>query len=275
MDARRKAARYGVFLLERLLSRRLAARTARFVWLQSRRDGSNDMSVNGETLVQRSLAAAERHAVIFDVGAHFGEWTESLLVQTRRSDFRVVCFEPSAITFLRLTEATERLTCVERHQLALGDKPGEATLNIVHAGAGSNSLLPTGQRPRTEQETVRVDTVDDFCGRNGIGSLALLKVDAEGFDMRVMRGAVGMLRKRAVGLIQFEYNHRWVHGRCFLKDAFDLLSPLGYTIGKVTPDGVELYDAWHPELETFREGNYLAFQGDAPAGLPRLPWWGP
>jgi hypothetical protein len=32
---------------------------------------------------------------------------------------------------------------------------------------------------------------------------------------------------------------------------------LGYRVGKVTPRGIEFYEAWHPELESFKEGNYV------------------
>ena len=39
---------------------------------------------------------------------------------------------------------------------------------------------------------------------------------------------------------------------------FELVQPIGYKLGKVTPKGIEFYEAWDPELETYREGNYVA-----------------
>lgn len=233
------------------------------------------MTINGESLVQQGLTKAGRDAVVLDVGAHFGEWTLALLRQAGRHDLQIHCFEPSVHTFLRLRDATRPWPRVQCHQMALGDEPGEAHLNVVHAGAGSNSLLPTASNTPTEREAVRVDTVDRFCTRTNIASLALLKVDAEGFDLRVMRGAAGMLSAGSIAMVQFEYNHRWVHDRSFLKDAFDLFLPLGYSIGKITPQGIEVYEAWHPELETFREANFLAFREEDQPQLRRLPWWGP
>ncbi|HEX6912929.1 MAG TPA: hypothetical protein VF142_21145 [Longimicrobium sp.] len=56
---------------------------------------------------------------------------------------------------------------------------------------------------------------------------------------------------------QFEYNHRWVYARHFLKDVFDLMRGMPYAVGKLTPAGVELYDDWHFELERFFENNFL------------------
>ena len=76
-----------------------------------------------------------------------------------------------------------------------------------------------------------------------------------------------------IDVLQFEYNWRWIDARYFLKDAFALLLPLGYLIGKVTPAGVEFYDRWHFELETFREANFVAVKSVLKAKLPQVRWW--
>jgi len=36
-----------------------------------------------------------------------------------------------------------------------------------------------------------------------------------------------------------------------------------YSVGKVTPNGIELYQDWHPELERFFEGNYILLHSEA------------
>ena len=82
-----------------------------------------------------------------------------------------------------------------------------------------------------------------------------------------------MLHEQAIEVIQFEYNSRWIDSRHFLKDAFDYLRPFEYRIGKITPKGVEFYQSWHPELETFREGNYLACRGEWFKRFTKIKWW--
>jgi hypothetical protein len=72
---------------------------------------------------------------------------------------------------------------------------------------------------------------------------------------------------------QFQYNHRWTHARAFLLDAFELLTPFGYRLGKLTPFGVGFYPHWDPELETFVEGNYIACSAGATRLLPSVSWW--
>jgi len=82
-----------------------------------------------------------------------------------------------------------------------------------------------------------------------------------------------MLEAHRIQVLQFEYNQRWIDSRHYLKDAFELLEPLGYKLGKITPRGIEFYPQWHFELETFREGNYLACLSEHVDLFPQIRWW--
>jgi hypothetical protein len=42
-----------------------------------------------------------------------------------------------------------------------------------------------------------------------------------------------------------------------LKDVFDLVRGLPYRVGKLEPRGIEVYEAWHPEIERFFQSNYV------------------
>lgn len=261
-----------VHAAERVVGRARLAKTARLLTNEVRLDTANAMGANGEDIVQRA-ALSEQKPVVLDVGSHFGEWSLQLLDQPGHSPV-LHAFEPSGYSFKRATEALGILGTV--HQLALSDQPGIANLVIVHEGAGSNSLVPfTEDRASGETETITLSTVDLFCEEQGLGRVTLLKVDAEGHDLAVLQGAAGMLARQAIDLVQFEYNGRWIDGRRFLLDAFELLQAHGYRVGKVTPRGIETYDRWHPELETFREGNYLAYLPEWEPKLPTITWWGP
>lgn len=255
----------------RVLGRRTAARLARRLTNEIRLDGSNDISTNGERIVQRA-ASSDPAPVVLDVGAHFGEWSTSLLEQSGTPP-RLHCFEPSRSSWERASESLAGRASV--HQFGLSDKPGSAELVVVHEGAGSNSVVPfTDGRGSGRTELIELSTVDRFCRQNKLEHVTLLKIDAEGHDLAVLRGSQEMLSKKGISLVQFEYNARWIDARCFLLDAFILLQGYGYDLGKVTPRGIETYDRWHPELESFREANYLAFLPSWRGRLPTLKWWG-
>lgn len=264
--------RAGVRSIEQLVGRPRLARMARLVTNEVRLDGGNEIETNGEQVVQRVARTAE-HPVIFDVGTHEGEWASSLLEQPGSQPI-VHCFEPSTITIARARGALGLRATI--HQLALSDHVGTAKLHVVHEGAGSNSLVEFADkgRPSGRTEAVRLSTVADVAAEAGIERITLLKIDAEGHDLAVIRGAMPLLEARAIDLVQFEYNHRWIDARAFLLDAFEAFQPIGYELGKVTPRGIEKYETWHQELETFREGNYLAWLPAWSDRLDTFAWWG-
>ena len=116
-------------------------------------------------------------------------------------------------------------------------------------------------------------TLDAYAAQKGIEHFGLVKIDAEGHDLRIIEGAGNLLRGGKIDVVQFEYNRRWIDARSYLRDAFELMAPLGYRVGKVTPKGVEFYEAWHPELETYCEGNYVSCRPDWVRAFPQVTWW--
>lgn len=280
----RDAAAAAVALACRLAGRERVVRAARFALNRARLDLPNHMSCNGEAVLQRAALRLDppgRDFVAFDVGANIGEWSRSLVEAAgeagRLDDVVLHAFEPSSYTFGRLQEAALPQHTV-LNQVALSDRVGAAKLHIVHPGAGTNSLHRRPEpgaaepAPRTSEGIV-VTTLDAYCSGRAIETIHLLKIDTEGHDLTVLHGARSMLAERRILLTQFEYNHRWVQDRHFLKDAFDFLLPLGYRIGKVTPAGVECYEAWDHELESFVEGNYVACDATALTKIPQVRWW--
>lgn len=261
-----------------MLGRRQVARFGQSLSDWARLDVPNKMGRNGETLVQTMVLArsGETNPVFFDVGANVGDWTLALLAQQRRSKMPKITvhdFEPCESTRKLLIERIGRedpdgtVTIVP---LGLSDVPGHHTFYVIGAGAGRNSLYPIGGSTVQEVETV---TLDEYCRSAAIDRIALLKIDTEGHDMLVIQGAKGMLTDRRVSVVQFEYNHLWVSARHYLKDVFDFAAPLGYHVAKITPAGIEPYGKWHPELETFREGNYILAREEAMSWFPSVRWW--
>jgi hypothetical protein len=103
---------------------------------------------------------------------------------------------------------------------------------------------------------VETSTIDRYIAEKSIEHVDLLKIDTEGNDFRVLQGAIGSLRAGTIGVVQFEYNHRWIHARSYLKDVFDMVQSTPYRVAKVCSSALEVYTGWHPELERFFETNY-------------------
>jgi FkbM family methyltransferase len=259
----RAVARFALRSCMRLSGRSFPYRLGRLLMNEARFDAPNDPASNGEHMVQATVlryAPAGRKIVVLDIGANVGDWTIAMLQHSAKNqDVQVHAFEPCRGTYNILVNrlGTRRgVGLVTTVCKACSSSPGTATLHVAGVGAGTNSLTCTDQMG--DLEDVPVTSVDEYCREAQVDHVTLMKIDAEGHDLEVIRGAARMLRQHAIDVVQFEYNQRWIYGHSFLRDAFNFVAPLGYAIGKVTPHGIEFYPEWHWELETFREGNYLA-----------------
>jgi FkbM family methyltransferase len=266
--------------LSHLLGRRNVVRLGRFLSNEGRLDAGNLLTSNGEQFVQsclHRLAPPATAAIVLDIGANVGRWSRSLLLEcgSSESPFVVHAFEAWGGTYRTLVDNLKQWGLADRvlaHPLAISSKDGEQTFFSVGDNQGRNSLYAHNGETEVAQ-SVPCRTLDCWCREQGIDGIFFVKIDTEGHDYEVLIGAKGLLTDGRIEMIQFEYNHRWIAARRFLLDAFELLLPLGYTIGKITPKGIEFYQSWHFELETFREGNYLAVQPAYRTAFPVIEWW--
>jgi len=230
-------------------------RIGRTFYMTGRGDVPNDPRHNGEYwLLQHVITLSQIGDRLIDVGANRGDWSAEALRQG--ADARgcsIDAFEPSDGTRAALCART-RGAAVTVHRTALSDWEGDASFFEVSELAGTNSLHPIhgGREVR-----VSVTTLDKFLAERGYESIKFIKIDTEGFDLHVLRGGMASLRRGAVEAIQFEYNWRWVCAGSTMWALFELISGTPYRCGKLVEAGIEFYDAWHPELDRFFEGNYV------------------
>jgi FkbM family methyltransferase len=255
-------------------------RAARFVLYRARLDVPNNLTSNGESSLQRWILRefpSGQKVHVIDVGANVGQWSAAMLAAARQAarlaDLDLHAFEPSAHTFSLLAKEM-RGQPVQLRNTAVSERVGRADLHIVAPGAGRNSLYAQARPdPGTTIEVVETTTLAFYAEYAGLGDIALVKIDAEGHDLAVLRGACRLLAGNRIWAVQFEYNHRWIDARAYLRDAFELLQPIGYCLGKLTPAGIEFYPHWDADLETFVEGNYVACLPELAQRLPAVTWW--
>lgn len=125
---------------------------------------NEDMATNGELEVVRKHIPS--CGVVFDVGAHVGEWTELVLKYNPQA--QVHCFESSAPAFKKLLSRNFPPNVVCNH-FGLSSHSGEAALQIFGEGSGMNTLyrrqgLQDRDFPIQEnRETILLKTLDGYC----------------------------------------------------------------------------------------------------------------
>lgn len=141
--------------------------------------------------------------VMIDVGANYGMFslTASQLVG---NGGKVIAFEPARSTFsvFERNLALNGVQNVTPFRLALSEAPGK--LRLYHdVDTTRNSLAASADTQDFEEVEVR--TLDDVVKELGVSQLAFLKIDVEGADELVCRGAVQILQT-SLPPVLFEHN---------------------------------------------------------------------
>ena len=195
---------------------------------------------------QKRLALDEDVRTIFDVGANRG-----LTTRTYRQLFpaaAIYCFEPFAASFAILAERYKGCRLVQPFQLAVSDAVGKSSFYYTNESV-MNSLLPLSPRAdllttSTESGTIDVQTttLDAFCCEHNVTRIDILKLDVQGGELQVLRGATGILEDQLVRMIYTEVNFNEVYvGQAFFHDVSSFLHGYGYSLyglsDSLQPDG--------------------------------------
>lgn len=135
----------------------------------------------------------------FDVGANVGQTTRQIKNQFPTA--RVHAFEPVPVTFERLQHNVRGLADVSPYQLALSDQTGPVLMTVDPQSPLNHFVPAHAKSDSAPVEQVDCDTVDHFCEKHLIDTVDLLKVDAEGADLRVLQGAAALFRDRRVAFV--------------------------------------------------------------------------
>lgn len=148
---------------------------------------------------------AWRAEMVFDVGANVGQSAERFLDAFPAAE--LYCFEPMPQTFAELDAKLPDEPRVHRVQLALGASRGTGAMKSTQSRSTGASLVPSMPDASSRDEdlvTVTVEPLDGFCAAEGIEHIGYLKIDTEGHDLEVLKGADRMLGDHRIDIVQVE-----------------------------------------------------------------------
>ena len=176
--------------------------------------------------------------IAFDIGANVGEYSVMLSRRCGASG-RVWAFEPVPDTYWRLREtlALNRCGNVTPVRAAVGEKVGVVRMNLFEPQYSAwntmgmpEMVTPQGNRVSPAKSVdVPSCTLDEFCHCEKIEKINFLKVDVEGFERSVFRGAAELLRERRVDCVCFEISQEPLRGASATsRSIFETLETFGY-----------------------------------------------
>jgi FkbM family methyltransferase len=180
--------------------------------------------------VTRTLVAHLRPGeVALDIGANLG-LVSLHMARAVGPRGRVHAFEPNPRmqAYLAATLAASPALPVRLHPVALGPEEGALDLHVPPGNAGAASLVSAAPLPQGERVRVPVRPLDVLAEEEGIDRVAVIKMDVEGFEAQVLRGAGWLIARTRPRAIVIEENGLRPGGP--EPEAFALLRALGYGI---------------------------------------------
>jgi len=160
---------------------------------------------------QQLLLSNKNNILIFDIGAHHGVTTKTY--KRLFPESIIYSFEPDPESFSILNKEYKDFDNIYPFQIALSDFDGVGKLNI-NEFSPANSLLESDSRSidywvdniYNTKKSIEVTTrsLDSFCNEHNISKINILKIDVQGSELAVLRGASQLLSKHAIGLIYTE-----------------------------------------------------------------------
>lgn len=216
-------------------------------------DGTNPVE-NGESLVAKIVG--EKALTFIDVGANVGNWSTYFL-EVAPHNVQGLLFEPSDYAVQKLNCRFADNQNLKIIQACVADEPGIMIFYEEPKAGESSSLIKKFANSGAVEKKIQVTTINVAVEQLKWDYIDFLKIDTEGYDLNVIRGASRLLESQKIGVLQFEYNLPWKDAGSTLSRAISLLNDCGYEVFLLKGTGLYKirYDIYG---EYFSYSNFIA-----------------
>ncbi len=197
-------------------------------------------------LEEQLRLAGNNIRIIFEVGAADGR--DAAIYAARCPDADVHAFEPLPANFEKLTQRAITEPRIKAINKAASDTNGVAKFHITALDDASSLLTPTSTGATFDKYIKQVGiietettTLDSYCKANHIDKIQLLKMDAQGAELKILIGASELLDRCSIDVIYTEVNFAEIYvGIAFYHEIAQFLSTKSYVLHS-------LYDLNHDQ----------------------------
>lgn len=169
----------------------------------------------------------EKNDVLFDIGTNMGFYTV-WMSRFIEEHGKIHCFEPDKQNYSRLNTniALNQIGSITKtNRYAVSDSDG--WLKFTKGRDGENHISNIALDCEVEVQSITLDT---YLENHGIKHIAYMKIDVEGFELHVFKGAKGLLENKKVDIIQLEINQQLNNAGTKLNDLLFFLENYGYNL---------------------------------------------
>jgi FkbM family methyltransferase len=202
---------------------------------------------------QKQMESFKENNTIFDVGCSIGCWSECALTYCNKLDIHL--FDPLG--------TLKNRGIGKFNPIALSNFKIQQPFWMYKEHMALSSFYRISERFENDvlkikpvQIAIDCDTIDNYCVDNSVKKIDYLKIDVEGSEFDVLKGAIASLQNKIIRKIQIEYGATFINAGIKLKDIFDLLIPIGYH-ATILSDESESVEKYTDDIEIFNFCNYL------------------
>ncbi len=202
--------------------------------------------------------------VLFDVGANSGKYS-AMLDSLIKPPKRIFAFEPFSAPFAQLKKIADHSPAITAFRIGFG---ATAEKRVFYSSSAFDEIGSLYEKDFSKfgfsqdlKEEVSISTIDEFCSENKIDSIQFLKVDVEGHDFFVLKGAGKMISAGKIGMIQFEFGTANYLSKTYLYDFYSLLST-NYRLFRLLSNGLDEIVEYNTDYEIHVLNNYIAIRKD-------------
>jgi FkbM family methyltransferase len=162
-------------------------------------------NINDDVIkILSQIKSTQSELVLFDVGSNIGQSIE--LYKQHFSDAQIHAFEPSSKTFEILKEKTSKYNAVTYNKMGVGAENAQQLFRENELSDVSSFLEPTLEMwgKVVAEEMVPIITIEEYMKSKNIVNVDFLKIDTQGFDFEVLKGAFTPMDEGRITLIQLE-----------------------------------------------------------------------
>lgn len=165
---------------------------------------------------------------VIDVGANIGQF--AYMVHSVWPQIPIYSFEPDKECFIKLEETFKRFAVPGKcFPVAVSDQQGQSQFYLYDNRANNSFLLrQDGEQAVSRAITVPCITLNGLENEMSVLKCPMLKIDVQGFEMAVLRGATSLLKHCKYVQIEVSFQHAY-QGNAHVADVFSAMREHGFS----------------------------------------------
>lgn len=206
---------------------------------------ARDFGLHEHRLLGRLVDAGWTASCVYDIGSSNTSW--SSMMRTRLPDAEFHLFDPLAAEYgdrfpsfeqsreaaipAGIAETLTRISEFTLHSVALGDTNGECEMLVDKTGFSSMlSSAPGKPAWWTKRSAVPMRRLDDLVEERGLPLPVLMKMDTQGGELRILRGAERSLERCELLLLETWLERQYGPETPLLTELAEWLAPRGFVL---------------------------------------------